>query len=245
MNTRTNRPRRLAASLLALLLFATACSSNNSGISLETATPIIDDTEVVEDAAPRTTTSLGLSADDEGTPEALAYIDEDRIDVGSDDPAIEPFVFFVDELGSDEVIDGLDLYRQRPALITFSVPTCPVCTREAPEIAEAAERYPGINFVMVHSQGDLDSYNEFVTTAGLDGPDNVMNLVDDDLNLWRRFSVVQQPTSILIDADGHVSSTRGALASEGLDIVAAMLELRELPTFDHLSPERPTNPDAE
>ncbi len=233
----------MVTSLLALLLFATACS-NNSGISLETTTPIIDDTAVVEDAAPRTTTSLGLSADDEGTPESLAYIDEDRIEVGTDDPAIEPFVFFAEELTTGEMIDGLDLYRDRPALITFSVPTCPVCTREAPEIAAAAERYPGINFVMVHSQGDAESYDEFVTTAGLDGPDNVMNLVDDGLELWRRFSVIQQPTSILIDADGHVSSTRGALASEGLDIVAAMLELRELPTFDHLSPERPTNPDA-
>jgi thiol-disulfide isomerase/thioredoxin len=233
----------MVTSLLALLLFATACS-NQSGISLETTTPLIDDTAVVEDAAPRTTTSLGLSADDEGTPESLAYIDEDRIEVGTDDPAIEPFVFFAEALTSGEMIDGLDLYRDRPALITFSVPTCPVCTREAPEIAAAAERYPGINFVMVHSQGDTESYDEFVTTAGLDGPDNVMNLVDDELELWRRFSVIQQPTSILIDADGHVSSTRGALASEGLDIVAAMLELRELPTFDHLSPERPTNPDA-
>ena len=232
-------------SLLALLLFATACSGNNSGISLETSTPIIDDSEVVEDTAPRTTTSLGLSADDdEEAPESLAYIDENRIEIGNEDPAIEPFVFFADEFGTDGVVDGLDLYRDRPALITFSVPTCPVCTREAPEIAAAAERYPGINFVMVHSQGDADAYDEFITTAGLDGPGNVLNLVDDDLELWRRFSVIQQPTSILIDADGHVSSTRGALASEGLDIVAAMLELRELPTFDHLSPERPTNPDA-
>lgn len=244
MTTRLTRPGCLVVAILAMMLFATACS-NNSGIALETtSTPIIDDTEIDEDVAPRTTTSLGLSADDEGTPESLAYIDEDRIEIDADDPAIEPFVFFANKLGSEEVVDGLDLYRDRPALITFSVPTCPVCTREAPEIAAAAERYPGINFVMVHSQGDAASYAEFLAEAGLDGPSNVLNLVDEDLALWRRFSVIQQPTSILIDADGHVSSTRGALASEGLDIVAAMLELRELPTFDHLSPERPTNPNG-
>lgn len=242
MTPRITRYRSLVVALVAFALFATACSST-SGISLETVDPLIDDAAPAA-TEPRTTTTLGLSADDEGTPASLAYIDEDRIVVDADDPAIEPFMFFAEEFRTGEPVDGLELYRDRPALITFSVPSCPVCTREAPEIAAAAQRYPEITFVMVHSQGDLDSYGEFVDTAGLDGLDNVINLIDDELDLWRRFSVIQQPTSILIDADGHVSSTRGALASEGLDIVAAMLELRELPTFDHLSSERPTNPDA-
>ncbi len=242
MIPRPRFPTGIVTALLGLALLATACSSP-SGISLSAGDPLIDD-DAPAPAAPRTTTSLGLTAEDEGTPASLAYIDEDRIRVDADDPAIEPFTFLAQEFRTGATVDGLDLYRDRPTLITFSVPSCPVCAREAPEIAAAAERYPGITFVVVHSQGDDESYGEFVDGAGLDRPTNVINVIDDELELWRRFSIVQQPTSILIDLDGHVSSTRGALASEGLDIVAAMLELRELPTFDHLSPERPSNPDA-
>lgn len=224
----------------AFMLLLTACTE--SRVQVDTGAPLIE--SISDEPDDRTTTSIGLVAGGSESPDgALAYADEDRIPVPASDPAIEPFVFFASELGTGEEIDGLDLYRGRPTLITFSVPTCPVCTAEAPMIAGAAEKYPDITFVIVHSQGTLNDYKEFADTADLT-QDNVIHLVDQDMSLWRRFGVVQQPTSVLINAEGKVSQTRGALASEGLDIVAAMLELREAPSFDHLSPDRPTNPDA-
>lgn len=256
----TTRTLRAVAAAVLLLLAASACSDSSGDIALEEPKSVFE--EVAEagaasaEASERTTTSLGLTAEDfeaatdedadlgDAPTGPMAFVDEDRIEVSSDDPAIEPFVFYADELTTGESIDGLDLYKGRPTLMVFSVPTCPVCAAEAPAIVGAAEKYPGIQFVMVHSQGTTEAYESFVADAGFVEADNVTHLVDDDLELWRRFGVIQQPTSILIDADGRVSLSRGALAAEGLDIVAAMLELREPPTFDHLSPERPTNPDA-
>lgn len=240
LSTKPRRRFRGGALAAAFMLLLPACTE--SRVQVDTGAPLIE--SISDETDDRTTTSIGLVAGgSESAPAALAYADEDRITVPSTDPAIEPFVFFANELGTGEEIDGLDLYRGRPTLITFSVPSCPVCIAEAPMIAGAAEKYPDITFVLVHSQGSLSDYNGFVDTAGLD-QDNVIHLVDQDLSLWRRFGVIQQPTSVLINAEGKVSATRGALASEGLDIVAALLELRDPPSFDHLSPDRPTNPDA-
>lgn len=238
--------RRALRTFLLLLasasLLATACTTEPDP---EAATPIVTVDET-DEPVERTSTSIGLSPDGQDNAALLAFVeeaDEERIEVPADDPAIEPFVFFAEEFGTREQIDGLDLYRGRPTLITFSVPSCPVCVAEAPDIAGAAERFPDITYVMVHSQGTDEEIADFIDDAQMTA-DNIVHLHDEDLMLWSRFGVVQQPTSILVDANGRVTSTRGALAPEGLEIVAAMLELRDPPSFDHLSPERPTNPDA-
>ncbi|MEM7092349.1 MAG: TlpA disulfide reductase family protein [Actinomycetota bacterium] len=224
-------PRRVAVTAIAMVLLVTSCTT---GEPVDERTSVIDSTEPGSPAYLEgdNATSIDLTPTDPAA-DADPYADLAATVVSGDVPAPEPFEFFAQELYTAEAVSGRALYNSGPVLMTFSVPSCPICVEEAPDIAAVAANNPGITFVIVHSRGSQTEYEAFVEATGLDTPNNVVNLVDADLALWNRFRVIQQPTSVLVDHEGKLSITRGALAAEGLELVAARLEGRPPPTIGH------------
>jgi hypothetical protein len=148
----------------------------------------------------------------------------EEVDSGTVTPA--PFEFVTEEVGTGIEVAGADLYAARPLVLLFSVPTCPVCHVEGPKLANAAMQHPDVNFVVVHSQGTVSEVTTFIDDAGLSNLTNVKNVMDEDMTLWSRFAVIAQPYYILVDADGGLSSSMGALGDDGL-MRAAQLVLGE------------------
>ena len=135
----------------------------------------------------------------------------------------DAFEFSAVELTSGRALVGSDLVGDGPVVITFIVPRCPICVSEGPELGASAAGNPDITYVLVHSGGTGEAYENYVSSAGLTSS-NVVHLDDSPGLLWARFGVVQQPTTVLIDVDGKVSQSLGALGRDGL--ANAISELR-------------------
>ena len=127
----------------------------------------------------------------------------------------EAFAFSATDLFSRQAVRGTDLFEGGPAIITFVVPGCPVCVSEGPLLGASAANNPDVTYVFVHSGGDADSYEGYVTSSELSAS-NVVHLDDSAGWIWTRFGVIQQPTSLLVDADGDVTQSLGSLGEEGL-----------------------------
>ena len=139
-----------------------------------------------------------------------------------DNPAAAAFDFQVIDLLDKATVQGSDLYANRSTIMTFVVPGCPVCVVEAPKIAAAAARHPEISYVMVHTGGSEVDYLDYVAAHGLDAA-NIVHLRDDRGDLWRRFNIVAQPSTLLLDREGSLSSSSGALGDDGLERAAAVV----------------------
>lgn len=111
-----------------------------------------------------------------------------------------------------------------PAIIGFVTPWCPVCQSEAPDIADAAAKNPDITYVLIHSSGTETEHQDFITDGGLTAA-NIVNVGDAGGKLWQRFSVVSQPSYVLVDSNGLLRSSVGQLEHDGLvraaDLVTA------------------------
>ncbi len=132
------------------------------------------------------------------------------------------FSFTTVELSSRDPLFGEDLVRDGQVVVTFVVPSCPICIAEGPELARSAAANPEVTYVVVHSGGTIDDYEHYVRTSGL-GLDNVVHVDDSPGLLWLRFGIVQQPSNIFVDADGGVSQSLGALGESGLEVVVSEL----------------------
>lgn len=145
-------------------------------------------------------------------------VPSDRVELTFADPGDREealFAFTAPELFTGTRIDGLDLHNDAPLVMTFVVPSCAVCVVEAPKLASAAEANGGVNFVVVHSFGEVDGFLEYADQYNLSS-ENTIHLVDIDGTLWDRFGIYSQPSSILVDESGRVTSSRGALGDDGL-----------------------------
>jgi len=128
------------------------------------------------------------------------------------------FAFTAFELSTREPVFGAELVQDGQTVITFVVPSCPVCTVEGPEIAQSASENPDVTYVVVHSGGATEDYEQYVESSGLTF-DNVVHLDDSPGVLWARFGIIQQPSNIFVDAEGGVSQSLGALGEAGLQRV--------------------------
>lgn len=204
MNT---HPLRATVLLSVLVLATTACGS----IRGERTTVDVPEPEVrfVDEVETSTAT-----ADTE--PAAAAAEDRPVIEVASDDVGIGPFAFTAAEFETGDPISGIDLFEQGLVLMEFSLPSCPVCHTEAPKIRASALLNPDVTYVVVHSGGSDAEIAEFVDEHELRA-DNIVHLLDPDRALWVRFGVAVQPYYVLVDTDGTLSGSTGALGDDGLE----------------------------
>lgn len=102
----------------------------------------------------------------------------------------------------------------RDAVAWFWAPWCMICRAEAPEVADAAERYAeDITFVGVAGRGEIDAMRQFVADTGVDGFTHVADL---DGSIWTAYGVYAQPAFAFIDDDGQFEVVGGAMDREEL-----------------------------
>ncbi|QFU88358.1 protein disulfide oxidoreductase [Amycolatopsis sp. YIM 10] len=116
-----------------------------------------------------------------------------------------------------KTIDGKDFSGQslagKPAVLWFWAPWCPVCQREAPTVAKAAQASTGTTFVGVAAQDEVPAMRDFVAKYQLG---TFEHLADLDAAVWKRFGVTKQPAFAFIGADGSVDVVKGTLSEQDL-----------------------------
>lgn len=132
-----------------------------------------------------------------------------------------------DALDFDATAVGGDPFDARalagtPVVFWFWAPWCPQCQREAPLVADLADRYEGqIEFVGVAGlTSDVASIETFVTDHGVE---SFPHIDDRDGAVYTRFGVTQQYDLGVVTADGEVEILRGPLSED--EIVAAVDDL--------------------
>lgn len=150
----------------------------------------------------------GITADGENDAVELSFVSEAEAEAML-------FDFSASELFTGSSVDGQELLQNAPLIVTFVVPSCPVCVAEAPKLGAAAEANAHVNFVVVHSFGELEDFRSYTNTTDL-SQENILHIVDTDGVLWERFGIISQPSSVLIDGQGRVTNSRGALGDDGL-----------------------------
>ncbi|MGC7100995.1 protein disulfide oxidoreductase [Amycolatopsis lurida] len=116
-----------------------------------------------------------------------------------------------------KTVDGKDFSGQslagKPAVLWFWAPWCPVCQREAPTVAKAAQASTGTTFVGVAAQDEVPAMKDFVAKYQLG---TFEHLADLDAAVWQRFGVTKQPAFAFISADGSVDVVKGTLSEEDI-----------------------------
>ena len=197
----TRRPELIA--LLILMLVATGCGAvRGERVESGTAPQGVDDSRI----------EAAISAQ----PSAASTTLVDQVEGNG------AFAFTAFELATGDPLFGADLVRHGRVVVTFVVPSCPICVREGPELARSASENPDVTYVVVHSGGTLEDYEVYVQSSGLT-LDNVVHIDDSPSLLWSRFGNVHQPSNIVVNADGAVTQSLGALGEAGLvQVVAEM-----------------------
>ncbi|MDG4756681.1 redoxin domain-containing protein [Micromonospora sp. WMMD710] len=101
----------------------------------------------------------------------------------------------------------------RPVVLWFWAPWCATCASQAWTVAEIAPRYRDtVPIIGVAGLGEQRAMKEFVTEFDLAGTPQI----DDRKGaLWKRFTVTEQSTFVIIDRDGRVVH-QGFLDGEAL-----------------------------
>ena len=195
----TRRPELIA--LLILMLVATGCGAvRGERVESGTAPQGVDDSRI----------EAAISAQ----PSAASTTLVDQVEGNG------AFAFTAFELATGDPLFGADLVRHGRVVVTFVVPSCPICVAEGPELARSAAANLDVTYVVVHSGGTVEDYERYIESSGL-LLDNVVHLDDSPGLLWLRFGIVQQPSNIFIDGDGGVSQSFGALGESGLERVVS------------------------
>ena len=94
----------------------------------------------------------------------------------------------------------LSQFRGEPVLLTFGTTWCPDCRLEAPVVQELHENYPELVVLLVDSNENADTVQEFVDEIGITHP----VLLDSDGSISRLYQVFAIPTGLFIDSDGLI-----------------------------------------
>jgi thiol-disulfide isomerase/thioredoxin len=126
---------------------------------------------------------------------------------------------------SAKTVDGKDFSGKdlagKPAVLWFWTPWCPRCQGEAEQIAAMAKETEGsVRFVGVAAQDEVPAMQGFVDRFGLG---SFPHIADENLAVWQRFGVVEQPAYAFITAGGTVETvTRQLYKDDFRDKVRAL-----------------------
>lgn len=109
--------------------------------------------------------------------------------------------------------DASDL-AGRDTLIWFWTPWCALCARESSDIVDLAEAYPSVTFIGIAGYGTEREMIEFTERTGTA---NLLHLNDSSGELWARFEVPIQPSTLAIDDSGNYSLRIGPSTREELE----------------------------
>lgn len=103
-------------------------------------------------------------------------------------------------------------------VLWFWAPWCTECAAAAADIQATASATPDVTFVGVAGLStDVDAMQGFIDQHGL----GFTQLADTDGTLYTRFSVTQQDTFVLVDADGAVETVPAYGGATDLDALIA------------------------
>jgi thiol-disulfide isomerase/thioredoxin len=101
-------------------------------------------------------------------------------------------------------LDGGDAFQlaslnaaERPTLLWFWAPWCPICNEEAPNV-EALAR--DLDVVAIGGRDQAANGAPFVEQHGLKTP---TLLFDESMAAWEHYAIVGQPGAVLLDRDGR------------------------------------------
>ncbi len=221
---------RLALSLIALALFAAACSADTTSSTTAVA------------SGPSETTSP-VETPDEPSPEAATPSYAGTV------PAPE-FPAGLDWINSPQPLRLAEL-RGKVVLLDFWTYGCINCIHVIPDLKRLEEEYAeelvviGVHSAKFLNEGETENIRQVVMRYGVDHP--VVN--DNAFSVWRNWGAQAWPTFALIDPAGNVV---GMQAGEGVyDIVQPVIEglIAEFGaeidrTPFELTPERATQPNT-
>ncbi|MEV4714182.1 redoxin domain-containing protein [Micromonospora sp. NPDC049374] len=97
--------------------------------------------------------------------------------------------------------DGRSL-AGKPALLWFWAPWCPTCLAQARPVSDLAARYEGkVTVVGVAGLDTVPAMHDFVRMAKLSG---FPQLADEQGVVWKRFTMTEQSTFVVLDSEGTV-----------------------------------------
>lgn len=102
--------------------------------------------------------------------------------------------------------------RGRPLVINLWATWCGPCRRELPTLAQAQKRMPGVRFVFAN-QGESAGVVRAFLNAQEPGLNHV--LLDDGMQLSQYYNARAYPTSLFLDAQGHLRDTHMGELSAG------------------------------
>ena len=88
----------------------------------------------------------------------------------------------------------------KPTLLWFWAPWCPICGGEAPKIQQLAAQDQTLNVVAIGGRDDLANGPEFVSRHGLTAP---TLLFDETMQVWEHYGIPGQPGAVLLDTEGR------------------------------------------
>ncbi|MDD3763996.1 MAG: TlpA disulfide reductase family protein [Nevskiales bacterium] len=115
-------------------------------------------------------------------------------------------------------LDGqsLNLAEQagQPLVINLWATWCPPCRREMPTLTQAQSRYADVRFVLANQGEDATTVRRYLETAELDMRRVVL---DPDMALGRHYRSSGLPTTLFVDASGHVAHVHyGEISNAGI-----------------------------
>ena len=108
----------------------------------------------------------------------------------------------IGDLDGHEV--AMETLRGQPTVINFWATWCGPCRSEMPMLMEAQRRLPHVRFVFADQGESAATVRHFMQERGL-VLDNV--LIDDNLELSNYYHVRGYPTTLFLDAEGHLRDT--------------------------------------
>ncbi|WP_436529962.1 redoxin domain-containing protein [Actinoplanes sp. HUAS TT8] len=90
----------------------------------------------------------------------------------------------------------------KPAVLWFWAPWCATCAGEAQSVRDFEDEYAGrIAFLGIAGMGTAKAMREFVSDMEVG---NVTHLNDPELTIWKKFTILEQSTYVLLDAAGKI-----------------------------------------